>query len=815
MRGARFRNFSVGVFVAASSWSFPAWALVADVSPPGPSLVGENVTFRVAVSDAVGAVSYRWNITEWVGTDETGVAVEVETDEASYTFAEPGHYTVNVLVVDESGSNAGGSFTHLAHHPVTAQPPGVSTPIVYDAVRDRVYSVNQDNDSITSIDAAALVKLDELPVYRRPEALAIAPDGKLWVIHRDDYAVAVVDLDTFAIERGFRLPYASQPVALAMSPTGDAAYVTLMALGKLLKLDPLTGSVLGEVSVGPWPRGLSVSHDGNDVLVTRFISADGAGEVVRVDGSALSVVGRIELAPDTTSMDAAMMGRGLPNYLFSVGITPDGRSAWVTGKKDNVFRGTLRDGNALNQDSTVRPIAAILDLAMGAEVLDRRIDLDDRSLPLHVTFSPKGDYALVTLAGSNMIEVRDTETGITQITLMGSGFAPRGTVFGPDHRLFVQGWLSRSVLAYDMSKLVLEFSTETPEKLADIPTVSMETLAPQILRGKQIFHSAADVRMTSQGYITCASCHFEGFEDGRVFDFTGGGEGLRNTTSLLGRRGMGHGRVHWSANFDEIQDFEKPIRELFGGRGFIADALLDEGTRREPLGDPLAGLSPELDDLTAYVTSLSEVHPSPFRNPDGTLTADAQVGKALFERLGCGSCHAGSDFTDSSQSLLHDVGTMKASSGTRLGEPLEGLDTPTLLGIWETAPYLHDGSAPTLHDVLTVSNPTDLHGTVSELTTAEIDQLVSYLLQLDGDIAPRRLPFETAEPGGDAGADAGMPEGGIPDAGVPDSGLPGPAPTTRPPAGCGCEVARSGSGGLFVIVAWLALALVRRASNGR
>jgi DNA-binding beta-propeller fold protein YncE len=815
MRGVRFNKFSIGAFVAASSWVLSAQALIADVTPPGPSLVGENVTFRVAVSDAVGAVSYRWNITQWVATDETGVAVEVETEEASYTFAAPGHYTVNVLVVDESGSNAGGSFTHLAHHPVTARPPAVSTPIVYDAARNRVYSVNQDNDSITSIDAEALVGLAELPVYGRPEALAIAPDGKLWVVHRDDYAVSVIDLDTFGIERGFRLPYASQPVALAMSPTGDAAYVTLMALGKLLKLDPLTGDVLGEVSVGPWPRGLSVSHDGKDVFVTRFISGDAAGEVVRVDGPALSVVGRIELVPDTTSLDAAMMGRGLPNYLFSVGITPDGRSAWVTGKKDNVFRGTLRDGNPLNQDSTVRPIAAILDLEAGAEVLGRRIDMDDRSLPAHVTFSPLGDYALVTLAGSNMIEVRDTETGVTQVTLMGSGNAPRGTVFGPDQRLFVQGWLSRSVLAYDMSKLVLEFATETPEKLAEIPTVSTEKLAPEILRGKKTFHSAADVRMTSQGYITCASCHFEGFEDGRVFDFTGGGEGLRNTTSLLGRRGMGQGRVHWSANFDEIQDFEKPIRELFGGRGFIADALLDEGTRREPLGDPLAGLSPELDDLTAYVTSLVEVHPSPFRNPDGTLTADAQAGKELFGRLECGSCHAGVDFTDSSQARLHDVGTMKASSGTRLGEPLTGLDTPTLLGIWETAPYLHDGSAPTLRDVLTVNNPADLHGLVSSLTSAEIDQLVSYLLQLDGDIPPRRLPFETDMPDGDGGVDAGVPEGGAPDTGSPDGGLPEPAQARRPSEGCGCDVARSGSGGLFAIVAWLALAFSRRASKRR
>jgi hypothetical protein len=430
----------------------------------------------------------------------------------------------------------------------------------------------------------------------------------------------------------------------------------------------------------------------------------------------------------------------------------------------------------------------------------------------------------VTLAGSNMIEIRDTETRVNQTALMGSGSMPRATVFGPDDRLFVQASLSRNVLVYDLSKLVHEFSTETPPKLAEIQTVATEKLDPHVLNGKKIFHSAADIRMTSQGYLTCATCHFEGFEDNRVFDFTSRGEGLRNTTSLLGRRGMGQGRVHWSGNFDEIQDFEKEMRELFAGRGFIANEVLDEGTRRDPLGDPVAGLSPELDDLALYVTSLSEVHPSPFRNPDGTLTADALAGKEVFKKLGCGFCHAGPDFTDSSRGMLHDVGTLKASSGMRSGEPLLGIDTPTLLGVWETAPYLHDGSAPTLRDVLTTNNPSDLHGFVSSLTSGEVDELVAYLLQLDGDIAPRRLPFEPPLP--DGGADGGVPDGGLPDAGMPDGGSGGsagsagaagsagvPPSTQRTARGCGCDLARARGDGTRCVVlglGWLFVLLRRR-----
>jgi hypothetical protein len=82
------------------------------------------------------------------------------------------------------------------------------------------------------------------------------------------------------------------------------------------------------------------------------------------------------------------------------------------------------------------------------------------------------------------------------------------------------------------------------------------------------------------------------------------------------------------------------------------------------------------------------------------------------------------------------VGTIKPSSGRRLGQPLTGLDTPTLRGLWSTAPYLHDGSAATLLDVLTTQNSTGAHGATGALTAAQRDQLVAYLKQIDDDEPP-------------------------------------------------------------------------------
>jgi mono/diheme cytochrome c family protein len=135
------------------------------------------------------------------------------------------------------------------------------------------------------------------------------------------------------------------------------------------------------------------------------------------------------------------------------------------------------------------------------------------------------------------------------------------------------------------------------------------------------------------------------------------GEGLRNTITLNGRAGMSHGFLHWSANFDEVQDFEGQIRALAGGTGLMTDAAF--ATRSTPLGTTKAGVSADLDALAAYVASLSTFSQSPYRNADGTLTAAALQGKTVFQNKNCGSCHAGTNFTDSATATLDNVGTIK------------------------------------------------------------------------------------------------------------------------------------------------------------
>ena len=753
--------------LAAVVLSSSAAALAVDVTitSAGPSLVNEPASFKAAVTDATGPVTYLWSFDDAKPDPVTGeIKPQAGGAEITHTFTTAAHHAVNVEVMDGNGDGSSAGIQQLVHHPNTDRRPTTSSSIIYDAGRKRIYSVNQDNDSVTAVDAEKMTKLGELEVYRKPEAIALTPEGKLWVVHQDDWAVAVLDPDKFVIEHGFRLPYASQPVGVVVSPTGDAAYISLMAYGKVIKLDPRTGEITGDAEVGPKPRGLAVSHDGKDLYVTRFISPNDGGEVLKIDTATMKVAPRILLEADATAddiggLDTDQKARGVPNYLFSIIVSPDGRQAWVPAKKDNIFRGEKRDGLSIGHDNVVRPLVTVVDLLTGKEIHEDRVDLDDRSPPTHVEFSPMGDFGILCLGGSNRIEIRDVYAPAKVFSAIPNvGIFPRASVATPDQRLFVQAANSREILVYDLSLVLGKFDTATPKRIGMITAVdpAHEKLPKDVLLGKQIFHDSSDRRMADEQYVSCGVCHFEGIDDGRVYDFSVRGEGLRNTLSLLGK-GTKQGRLNWTGNLDEVQDFEHQIRDLFKGTGFLSNEDLAMGTRNDPLGDKIAGLDPDLDALAAYVSSLDHVNPSPFRNSDGTMTEDGIAGKAVFEKLGCDFCHGGPEFTDSGRGLLHDVGTITAASGTRAGQPLMGFDSPTLLGVWETAPYLHDGSAATLRDVLTKEgrNSNDLHGYVSSLSSKEVDQLVAYLMQIDDERPVHPLPFDPPTANGSGGSGGG------------------------------------------------------------
>jgi len=698
--------------------------LECELLPHAPALVDENVTFATRITRIVGTPKYSYDF-----GDGTPATPFVADSLANHVYAQPGHYTVRVAVMDSlATSHCSGAQT--IHYSVSAVLPTASSPIILDNAQNLVWNVNPDHGTVTAIDAIALTKRFERTVGKEPRTLAQAPDGRIWVVNQADATISVLERSTGNWVSTIALPYASRPFGLAFSPDGAAGYVTLQATGRLLKINPATRSIIGDLEIGPAPKGIAISGNSARILVTRFISPSDHGEVTEIDAAGFSVVRRYDLALDP-GPDTEGSGRGVPNYISAITISPDGRRAWAPSKKDNTGRGQLRDGLPLTFENTVRTIVSQIDLVNNNEDLAARLDLNNRDLAVAAQFSGLGDYTFVATQGSNSIEVFEAYHRNLVTSIENVGRAPQGMILSGDGtKLFVHCFMSRSVAVYEVSGIIAGSNNSAP-KLAEITTVSSETLPPLVFAGKQIFFNAKDSRMNLDGYISCASCHLDGDDDGRVWDFTDRGEGLRNTISLLGRRGTGQGRVHWSANFDEIQDFEHDIRNAFGGSGFMSSAAFNTGTRNQPLGDPKAGISAELDALAAYVGSLTEVPPSPYRNAGGFLTADGQAGQALFQQLNCAACHGGNDFTDSGTGQMHDVGTIKSSSGKRLNETLLGLDTPTLRGLWQTPPYLHDGSAATLLDVLTTANPNGVHGSTPSLSAVQKQQLAAYLLQID------------------------------------------------------------------------------------
>ena len=88
--------------------------------------------------------------------------------------------------------------------------------------------------------------------------------------------------------------------------------------------------------------------------------------------------------------------------------------------------------------------------------------------------------------------------------------------------------MDRTVGVYDLTRSANERPVER-DAGGDGAAVASEKLTAQVLHGKQFFYDAANTRLARDRYMSCASCHNDGGSDGRTWDLTGMGEGLRNT----------------------------------------------------------------------------------------------------------------------------------------------------------------------------------------------------------------------------------------------------------------------------------------------
>jgi YVTN family beta-propeller protein len=613
------------------------------------------------------------------------VAVQVAVTHHSYTNAAPQQPAA-------SAAASGKTPSHSASGSVSITATGAT-----------VFVVNPDSGSVSAVDTRLDEKIGEVFVGADLRALALSPDDRqLYVTSQGEATLTVLDAERLAILATLRV--GAEPYGVVPDPTGQFLYVASAATANVEVIDLRRAGqwhyrnwIVARIPVGAKPKGLALTASGARLYVTHFLS----GEVSVIDTARREVIQVIATGNDS-------------NMAQKIALHPTSGRAYLPHIRSNI-------GNRfLLFDSTVFPVVSALDTVSSESLPRERVDLSlgvaAANLPFDLAFSPAGERMYVVSLGSGDLSVVDLATR-QRIARVEVGDGPRGIVVTPDgHKAYVANSLSDDVSVIDLVAL---------REIKRIP-ITQSLLSAQLKRGRLLFFSSRSTETSRDRWISCATCHFDGEHDGRTWFTT---LGPRNTTSM---RGVGDTRpVHWSADRDEVQDFEFTIRELQAGTGLIRN-----GTPHPTTGTPNAGRSADLDALAAFIASLPSKTspyrlPWPARDPDGALTLEAQRGRLIFERqdVGCANCHVPPRYTDSTLAApfsKHDVGTGDGPD-ERFGPTF---DTPSLRGLWDSAPYLHDGSAATLRDVLITRNPQRRHGRTSHLSEAEIRDLIAFLLSL-------------------------------------------------------------------------------------
>ncbi|HEX2834780.1 MAG TPA: hypothetical protein VHW00_17335 [Thermoanaerobaculia bacterium] len=545
-----------------------------------------------------------------------------------------------------------------------------TAPIAVTPDGNRVVVVNPDSASVSVLDVATRTRLREITTCAKPQTVSVT-DTRAWVACGEGRIAAI---DLASLEVIARRDFGIEPFGIIAN--GDTLFVSDTGDAAVHVLDAATLAARTRIATLPWPRGMAVN--GDRLYVTRFRG----GEVVEIDLPKNEVARTLLTGPDSNLSQSIVLANG---------------RAYLPLTRSNATNLVLRF------DTTVFPAVAVLDTTTGTNLKHERFNIDTIDQPSNmpvdavVTSSHK---MYVVHAGSDDVSVLDVEKR-TKIAHLGVGLNPKGIALSPDEALaFVTNALGGTVSVID---------TKSDSVVATIESTAIP-LAPVLLRGKILFHSAARTTLSKDRWISCATCHFEGGTDGRTWFFP---DGPRNTQPLFGIAATMP--LHWSGDLDELHDVESTIRNIQLGSG-LADG---ESNCTPACNGALtnAHRSADLDALATFLTSL--------RPPRRLLPkSDAATrGEQIFLRANCHSCHTPPFHTDRKK---HDVGTATSQFEKKGG----AFDTPSLRGLFDTAPYFHDGSAATLLDVL------ERHA--AAVTPAEREDLIAFLMSLPYPEAKRR-----------------------------------------------------------------------------
>lgn len=593
-----------------------------------------------------------------------------------------------------------------------------------------------------------------------PSALAVSPDGRtLYVACETAARVAVVDPASGKVRA--QIPVPDNPLGLTLNRDGSRLFVTSAGPQSAVSVvNTATNNILTTLCAGHTAMAPRLSPDEKTLyLCNRFhhevqaIDLESAATVRRAavprepvamditpDGSTLVVANHLPAGPSNAPHVAAAVSLVetadagkvrnllLPNgstLLRGVAISPDGAYAAVPHLLGRYHLPTTQLDRGWVQTNALTLIN-LRDKAILNTVLLDNIDTGAAN-PWAVAWSADGNHLLATHAGTHELSVINAPGLLDRLEALRAGADPVAAQPGyagatrtaadvPNDLAFLLDLRRRISLLPDKGPRslvlaggtayvgnyfadtlsVVEFADEHPEvrslPLGPPPAMSLRR------RGELAWN---DATLCFQGWLSCASCHSS---DARV-------DGL-NWDNL--NDGIGNPKNAKSM----ILSFQTPPTTALGVRENARVSV------RAGIRNALFTVQPE-EVALAHDEYLARLEPMPSPHlVDGRLSPAARRGKELFhsETVGCAGCHPAPLYTDMN---FHNVGTVGP-----FDQPTDRFDTPTLVEVWRSGPYLHDGSAVTIRDVLTTRNLQGKHGSALDLSDQQLDDLCAYVLSL-------------------------------------------------------------------------------------
>ena len=601
--------------------------------------------------------------------------------------------------------------------------------------------------------AASLGVAEETPAYYSPVALTVSHDAKtLYVAESTARRVAAVELATGKVSPVVQLP--EEPTGLALAPGGNLLYVTAgVAEGQVFVVELPSGKIAGSIAMGHTPMAPQLSPDGKTLYVCNrfnnevaFVDLAGKKMTVRIHvtrepvATALTTDGKTLFVANHLPTGAANVDRmtsvidvidtatakvsgsiALPNGAIDLRcmcLSSDGKIVYVPSifahfmvPTTQIERGWMNT-HALNLIDTEK------------RKLRYTVLLDDVDLgaanPWGVACSPDGKYVCVAHSATHEVSLIDQTALLAKLSkvprrdesklsdddyeaLPDNPVNDLSFLGGIRQRIKLKGNGPRGVAIANGKLYAAEYFTgsigvvslEAPEHAAQSWPLGVEQPMTAVRKGEMLFNDAST--MCFQQWQSCSSCHPDARMDAVNWDLLNDGIGNPKSTRSL------------------VYSAQTPPMMARGVRA-SAEIAVRTGMKFIQFMEPS---EEKANPIYQYIKSLRPV-PSPYLI-GSDLSPAAERGKDVFGKAYCAACHSGPYYTDLK---MHNVGTGDGMEAAALYK------TPLLNELWRTAPYLHDGRASTLEEVVTKFNTEDRHGKVSDLSPEELSDLVEYLKSL-------------------------------------------------------------------------------------